>query len=65
MAAGATIDFASPARLGDVLTAEGVERSLSGRTGVYDVTVHDQDNKLIAHFRGRSYRLQGELLTST
>jgi acyl-CoA thioesterase len=62
VAAGATIDYTSPSRLGDRLTAIAEERSLAGRTGVYDVQVVDQDEKLIACFRGRSYRVAGEVL---
>ena len=62
VAAGATIDYVSSARLGDRLTAVGEERALSGRTGVYDVQVVDEDGKLIACFRGRSYRVAGEVV---
>jgi len=62
VAAGATIDYTSPSRLGDRLTAIAEERALAGRTGVYDVQVVDQDGKLIACFRGRSYRVAGEVL---
>lgn len=59
---GCTIDYLAPARRGDVLSAEAVERSLSGRTGVYDVTVIDQDGRTVALFRGRSYRIQGSIV---
>lgn len=62
VASAASIDFVGPARLADELTAVGVERSLSGRTGVYDITVTDQQGGLIAHFRGRSYRIAGEVI---
>src|SRR3989441_7885898 len=37
VASGCSIDFVTPAREDDVLTAIGKERSLSGRTGVYDI----------------------------
>ena len=59
---GCTIDYLAPAREGDVLSADAVERSLSGRTGVYDVTVIDQEGRTVAIFRGRSYRIQGNLV---
>ena len=39
-----------------------VERSQSGRTGVYDVTVRDSSGKTIALFRGKSYRISGEVI---
>lgn len=58
VAAGFTVDFIAPAQLGDRLTAEAREVALTGRTGVYDVSVHNQDGALIATFRGRSARLK-------
>src|SRR6266699_2679429 len=41
VASGCTIDFVAPARDGDVLTAVAQERSVSARTGVYDIDVHN------------------------
>lgn len=63
VASGATIDFLAPARGGDELTAEAHEQSLAGRTGVYDVVVTNQRGEKIAVFRGRSYRIRGEVLS--
>lgn len=65
VAAGCTIDYLAPAFEGDVLTAEAHERSLAGRTGVYDVTVSNQEGRAIALFRGRSYRIKGQLVGET
>jgi acyl-CoA thioesterase len=62
VAAGCTIDYLAPAFEGDVLTAEAQERSLAGRTGVYDVTIYNQDGRAIALFRGRSYRIKGQIV---
>jgi acyl-CoA thioesterase len=62
VASGCTIDFLAPGRPGDVLSAEAVEQSLAGRTGIYDITVTNQDGRRIALFRGRSHRIQGEVL---
>lgn len=59
VASGCSIDFLAPAFQGDVLTATASEYSLAGRTGIYDVHVTNQDNKKIAVFRGRSYRIKG------
>src|ERR1700710_2190652 len=42
VAAGLTVDFLAPAQRGDVLTADAVEVSLAGRTGVYDIVVTNQ-----------------------
>ena len=62
VAAGASIEFLAPAFLGDVLTAEGVEQALKGRTGVYDMKVTNQKNELIAVFRGKSATIKGLLV---
>lgn len=62
VASACHIDFLAPAREHDVLEAEAIERSLSGRTGVYDVTVRTRDGKTIALFRGKSYRINGEVV---
>lgn len=57
VASGFGIDILKSARLGDVLTATAEETSLAGRTGLYDITVKNQNGELIAVFRGRSHRL--------
>lgn len=60
VASGFAIDIVAPSRLGDVLTAVAAETSLAGRTGVYDITITNQRDELIAVFRGRSYRIKGK-----
>jgi acyl-CoA thioesterase len=62
VASGCAIDFVAPAREGDVLTAVARERSVSGRTGVYDIEVTNQRGERIAFFRGRSYRIKGHVV---
>jgi len=62
VASSRNIDFLAPAREGDVLEAEAVERSLAGRTGVYDITVRTRNGKTVALFRGKSYRIKGEVI---
>jgi acyl-CoA thioesterase len=62
VASACHIDFLAPAQEGDVLVAQAEERSRSGRTGVYDVTVCNSQGKTIALFRGKSYRIQGEVI---
>lgn len=62
VAAAAQIDFLAPAREGEVLEAEAIERSAAGRTGVYDVSVRTGDGRLIALFRGKSARIAGEVI---
>jgi acyl-CoA thioesterase len=53
VAAGCAVEFLAPAHEGDELVAEAQERSLQGRTGVYDVDVR-RGGELVATFRGRS-----------
>lgn len=61
VASACHIDFLAPAKEGETLEAEAVERSASGRTGVYDVTVR-VGSRTIALFRGKSYRINGEVI---
>jgi len=61
VAQGGAIEFLAPARQDDVLTAVAEERSLSGRTGVYDVAVRNQHGETVALFRGKSYRIRGHV----
>lgn len=62
VAAGCSIEYLAPAHVGDVLTAAAEERVLVARSGIYDIDVHNQDGKRIAVFRGKSHRIQGELV---
>src|SRR5260370_6123749 len=55
VASGCSIDFVTPARIGDELIAEATERALPGRLGLYDVAVTDQSVHPIPFFRGHSY----------
>ena len=57
--AGCTIDYLAPGREGDLLIAEAVEQALAGKTGVYDVTVKNEEGRTIALFRGKSHRVSG------
>ena len=49
-----SINYLKAGRLGDVLTATAAHKTTSGRTGVYDVTVTNQQQQIIAEFRGTS-----------
>lgn len=62
VASACQIDFIAPAHEGETLEAEAAERSASGRTGVYDVTIRTSEGKLIALFRGKSHRIGGEVI---
>ena len=54
-----TISFLAPGTLGDRLTAEAQERQRVGRSGLYDVTVRNQDGMVLAEFRGASRTVRG------
>ena len=55
------ISFTAPGRLGDRLIATAREISLTGRSGIYDVAVINQDGRQIAEFRGFSRAVKGQL----
>jgi acyl-CoA thioesterase len=54
VAAGASISFLRPARLGMRLRATATERARAGRSGIYDISVQDESGTVIAEFRGQS-----------
>jgi acyl-CoA thioesterase len=62
LAAGCDIVFVTSARAGDRLVAEASERVRFGRSGVYDVTVRNQNGSPVAEFRGLSRSVGGRLL---
>jgi acyl-CoA thioesterase len=58
VASGADIVFLRPVPLGCELVAEAAERALTGRSGLYDVTVSAGDVP-VAEFRGRTRQVPG------
>lgn len=64
VASGADITFTRASHAGDTLTAVATRRWLSGRNGLYDITVTDQRGDVIAEFRGRSFATNRPLPTS-
>ena len=62
VAAGCSIEFLKPGQLGDVLTCEGVEQTLSGRHGIYDMKVSNQRGEVVAMFRGKSASIAGTVV---
>lgn len=57
------ISFPVAVRAGDVLTATGEEDSTSNKLAFCTVTVRNQDNVIVGHFRGTGYRTQRAHLT--
>ena len=65
VALNANIDFLRPALLGDRLVAQAHEGNRTRRTGMYDVTVLNQRNETVCHFRGRTYARGGSVIRKT
>jgi len=60
VASGFSVDLMAPSHLGDELTATCHEVSKTGRTGLYDTEVTNQQGKRVAVFRGRSHTIRGK-----
>ena len=56
------ISFLRPVKNKDILTASAIERVRQGRTGIYDITVTNQLQELVAEFRGISRTIKGEFV---
>lgn len=65
VASACSIDYLAPGRAGTRLKAEARMRSAAGRTGVYDIDIIDSDGSLIAMFRGKSYRIAGDVIAGS
>jgi acyl-CoA thioesterase len=63
VAAAAAIDFLAGAREGDELIAEASELWRTRRNGLYEISVCNQRGERIALFRGRSYRIDGQVMS--
>lgn len=62
LASAASIEFLTAVGAGETLTAIGEARVQRPRFGVYDVTVTLADGRVVALFRGQSYRVRGETM---
>jgi acyl-CoA thioesterase len=51
-----SIGYPQPVRVGDVLTAVAEEESFTNRLGYYRVTCRNQDDVIVATFRGTVYK---------
>jgi acyl-CoA thioesterase len=63
VAASACIDFLAAAREGDELAAEAAELWRTRRNGIYEIVVLNQRGERVALFRGRSYRVDGQVVS--
>lgn len=64
VAAGCNIDYLRPAMIDDVLSATSKMQYQGRRSGIYQTLITNQDNKLIAVFKGNSARLGGAVLNT-
>jgi acyl-CoA thioesterase len=65
VAAAATIDYLLAARDGDELTAEASELWRTRRNGLYEIVISNQRGERVALMRGRSYRIDGQVVSGT
>ena len=57
-----SISHLSSIQVGDILTAVATEESLSNKIAVYHIHITNQENKLVALFKGTVYRTSKEWL---
>jgi acyl-CoA thioesterase len=51
-----SINFTKPVHPGDTLTAEATEQHNGRSTGLYLITITNQHNHIVAHFKGTCFR---------
>nr|WP_319533843.1 hydroxyphenylacetyl-CoA thioesterase PaaI [uncultured Vibrio sp.] len=62
VASGCSIEYIRPAFENDLLTAVANVKSQGNVTGTYDIEIVNQDQKLVALFRGKSHRIGTKLV---
>ncbi len=55
-----SISHTKPVHIGDVIIAEAKELNLTNATGIYDVKVTNQNDEVVALFKGTVYRTKKE-----
>ncbi len=63
VALSCSITYSEAVHIGDELTAIAVERTLKGHNGLYDVTLTNQNEKIMALFRGHAYRTRESVIS--
>lgn len=58
-----SINFIRPVHVGDELTAEATEIHNGKSTGLYHVSISNQNNHVVAHFKGLCYRTDKSLIS--
>lgn len=54
------MSFSNPVNVGDTLTATTEEQKIGRSTGIYDITVTNQNGKKVGLFRGTVFRTEKE-----
>ncbi len=51
-----SISHTKPCTVGDVITAKVIEKSLTNKIAIYDITITNQEDEVVALFKGTVYR---------
>ena len=62
VAVNCTINFTKAVKLGDTLFAESILISDTRKTGIYDISITNQDKVLVASFRGTVYKIERKVM---
>ena len=62
VALNCTINFTKAVKLGDTLFAESILISDTRKTGIYDISITNQDKVLVASFRGTVYKIERKVM---
>ncbi|MBP7173356.1 MAG: hotdog fold thioesterase [Cloacibacterium sp.] len=57
VALNCVINFTQAVKMGDILTAESMLIADTRKTGVYDISITNQNEELVASFRGTVYKI--------
>jgi acyl-CoA thioesterase len=57
-----SINFIKPVHIGDILTAEAIEMHNGKSTGLYHITISNQNDHVVAHFKGLCFRTNKSLI---
>lgn len=57
-----SINFTKPVHVGDILTAEAKELHNGKSTGLYHITINNQNNHTVALFKGTCFRTNKKLV---
>ena len=62
VALNCTINFTKAVKLGDTLFAESILISDTRKTGIYDISITNQNKELVASFRGTVYKIERKVM---